>query len=68
MKAAGEFDNTMFVFLSDNGPEGNDVGDLAAPAWVQANFDNRTENIGRRGSYEGYGPGCQVERHAVQDV
>ena len=57
LKATGEFNNTMFVFLSDNGAEGNDVNDLASPEWVRANFDNRLENIGRHGSYESYGPG-----------
>jgi arylsulfatase len=57
LKAIGEFDNTMFVFLSDNGAEGNDIYDLVSPQWVHENFDNRLENIGRRGSYVGYGPG-----------
>lgn len=57
LKAVGEYDNTVFVFLSDNGPEGNDIRDLVSTDWLAANFDNRTENIGRKGSYAGYGPG-----------
>lgn len=57
LKAVGEFENTLFVFLSDNGPEGNDVNDLVDTAWIRSNFDNSTENIGRRGSYTAYGPG-----------
>jgi arylsulfatase A-like enzyme len=57
LKASGQFDNTVFVFLSDNGPEGNDVHDIVPLAVVRSGADNRLENIGRRGSYVGYGPG-----------
>jgi arylsulfatase A-like enzyme len=53
----GEFDNTILVFLSDNGAEANDIHDLVPRDWVAANFNNSLDNLGRPGSYIGYGPG-----------
>ena len=51
-------DETVVIFFSDNGPEGNPVGRLAGiDEWVAERFDNRRENIGRRGSYVWTGPG-----------
>lgn len=55
---SGQFDNTLIVFLSDNGAEGNLVNRIAADwNWVERRFDNRLENLGRRGSYVFTGPG-----------
>ena len=31
LKCVGEYDNTLFIFLSDNGPEGTDLGRNTAP-------------------------------------
>ncbi len=58
LRDTGMYDNTLIVFLSDNGPEGNHMTDIADNAyWVPANFDNRLQNMGRPGSYVWLGPG-----------
>lgn len=52
-----ELDNTFILFMSDNGPEGNDMIDMMDNAyWVPATFDNRYDNMGRQGSYVWLGP------------
>ena len=57
LKEAGIFDNTVIVFLSDNGAEGNDPRViLENAAWIPANFDNSIENMGRANSHISYGP------------
>ena len=57
LKSNGLYDNTLIVFMADNGAEGNSlwgVGDTGQ--WVAENFDNRVENIGRINSYIFTGP------------
>ena len=52
----GELDNTVVLFMSDNGAEGNTAD--RAPAWrkfVDAGFDNSYENLGAVSSYVFYG-------------
>lgn len=63
LKASGQFDNTLVVFLSDNGAEPADLDTLISTAfspeakkWFDANFDRRPENWGRKGSAVDYGP------------
>lgn len=54
---AGERE-TVVVFLSDNGAEGNDIGAiLDNRRWIPATFDNRLDNMGRRDSYLWLGAG-----------
>lgn len=49
---------TVVVFVSDNGAEANDIeGVLDNKYWIPATFDNRLENMGRRGSYVWLGVG-----------
>lgn len=49
---------TVIIFLSDNGAEGNDIGGiLDNEYWIPSNFDNRLENLGRQGSYMWLGVG-----------
>ncbi|MCY1404362.1 Arylsulfatase [compost metagenome] len=48
LRSTGQLAKTLVLFMSDNGPEGRDGMD---PKWVAANFDNRLENYGRRGSF-----------------
>jgi arylsulfatase A-like enzyme len=49
---------TVVIFVSDNGSEGNDISSLAANEyWVPNAFDNRLENLGREGSYVWLGRG-----------
>lgn len=51
-------DNTVVLFFSDNGAEGNPVNRIVDDHdWVETHFDNRLENIGRQGSYVFTGPG-----------
>lgn len=59
LKQEGEYDNTIFVFFSDNGAEGQVPEDIMGGAdawWIEENFDNSLENMGKKGSYFGYGP------------
>lgn len=44
LKQKGEYENTLIVFHSDNGPEATDFGSSAG-------YDNSLENLGRYGSY-----------------
>lgn len=62
LQDSGQLDNTLIVFMSDNGAEGNNPMDITAGAqtneqWINDNFDNSLENIGRAGSYVSVGPG-----------
>ena len=54
LKASGEFDNTVFVFLSDNGPEGSDYRE--ADLWLRFNYHRDTDRLGGEGSYVVPGP------------
>lgn len=62
LKERGTLENTLIVFLSDNGAAGEDMGELIgklapeAREWFTKTFDNRLENIGRPGSCVEYGP------------
>ena len=62
LKKNGKYDNTLIVFLSDNGAAGEDMAELvtklapAAKDWFDKTFDNRPENWGRPGSCMEYGP------------
>ena len=51
-------DNTLILFLSDNGAEGHLME--AYPSfvpWLAENYDNRYDNIGRKGSFASLGAG-----------
>jgi arylsulfatase A-like enzyme len=61
LKAVGDFDDTVIMFLSDNGAEGALIE--AVPVFgpklmefIAEHYDNRLENIGRPNSYVWYGP------------
>ncbi|MEH6517108.1 MAG: arylsulfatase [Halioglobus sp.] len=57
LRQQGELDNTVIVFMSDNGAEQWDY--KSAPPSVgkfAATFDNSPENRGREGSFVFYGP------------
>jgi arylsulfatase len=52
-----ELSNTVVIFMSDNGAEGNDPQIiLENEQWIPANFDNSINNMGRGNSHIGYGP------------
>jgi arylsulfatase A-like enzyme len=55
LKTTGQYDNTFIFFQSDNGAEGGNrdgFGDASRSGPV----DNSLANLGRKGSYVGYGP------------
>lgn len=58
LKETGQFQNTVIVVLSDNGPEGHHVnrGWTALEQWVESCCDNSLENLGGADSYTWYGP------------
>jgi arylsulfatase len=62
LKKSGNYDNTLIVFISDNGAAGEDMGELVsklaptAKEWFEKTFDNRPENWGHPGSCVEYGP------------
>jgi arylsulfatase len=61
LRGTGELDNTVIIFMSDNGAEGAIVEamPLAGPAimeQVRLHYDNSLENIGRPNSCVWYGP------------
>ena len=58
LQKTGELDNTVVVFLSDNGADGNSIFDYGRTRdWIRKDMDNSVENAGRPGSYVEYGPG-----------
>jgi arylsulfatase len=59
LKDIGEYDNTIIVFLSDNGPNpwtSEEYPSNPGSEWFKQ-FNNSLENIGRPGSFVGYGIG-----------
>lgn len=55
LKSIGEYDNTLILFMSDNGPEGKNP--LLLPGvepWVAECCDNHYDNIGNADSYVMY--------------
>lgn len=59
LKASGDYENTVILFLADNGAEGMDLVHAKNPRFraQAAQADNRLDNLGRPGSYISYGPG-----------
>ena len=58
LKEIGEYDNTVFLFLSDNGPEASDP--YAVPSgrmWLDWNYDRSIDRLGAKGAYSIIGPG-----------
>jgi arylsulfatase/uncharacterized sulfatase len=54
LKSTGEFDNTVFVFLSDNGPEGSDYKE--ADLWLRMNYTRDFDRLGGPSAYVVPGP------------
>jgi arylsulfatase len=52
----GELDNTLIMFMSDNGADGNSPEVLPGnKAWFASDYDNSFENMGHPNSYVWYG-------------
>ncbi len=60
LERIGERDNTVIVFMSDNGAEGHDIdqmfGGSVIQDWITQCCDNTYENIGNYNSYVWTGP------------
>ncbi|MBY9067518.1 arylsulfatase [Hyphomonas sp. WL0036] len=57
LKETGEFENTVFVITSDNGPEPSSAEDPRFAAWLESNgYHIGIEGIGEKGSYGFIGP------------
>jgi len=61
LEETGEYDNTIFVFASDNGPEGSDptfgTGGGLFRFWLSRNgYSTDYETLGTRGSFLNIGP------------
>ncbi|KPF79738.1 arylsulfatase [alpha proteobacterium AAP81b] len=55
LKASGQYDNTIFVFLSDNGPEGIDPMAGINGIFARAYYNQRPDQQGRPGSLTAIG-------------
>jgi len=55
LKASGQYDNTVFLFLSDNGPEGSDYAQ--AQPWLVTQYSQHIDRLGGKGGYGIPGPG-----------
>lgn len=55
LKQSGEYDNTVFVFLSDNGAEGSDYSE--AQPWLITQYTQDIDKLGAKGAYGIPGPG-----------
>ncbi|MFN0164490.1 MAG: arylsulfatase [Burkholderiales bacterium] len=57
LKSSGEYDNTVFLFLSDNGAEASDpYAVLSARLWLGWNYSRDIESLGAKGAYTIIGP------------
>lgn len=58
LEKSGQRENTIIIFMSDNGAAGAGPGQARAfpKEWIEANFDNSYDNMGKINSYIYYGP------------
>lgn len=58
LKDSKLYENTVIVFMSDNGPAGEDFFNDAGGAgpFLRAHYNNSYENMGKASSYISYGP------------
>ncbi len=54
LKATGAYDNTVFVFMSDNGAEGSDYNE--AQIWLKTQYSQDIDQLGAKGAYGIPGP------------
>ncbi len=58
LKEIGAYENTVIIFMADNGAEGNSIMSYAGTGkWVDKTFDNSLENMGKPNSYIELGTG-----------
>ena len=58
LESTGQFDNTVFIVTSDNGPEpSNPIAERGFGTWMNLQgYSRQVENLGERGSYAFIGP------------
>lgn len=57
LKKTGEYDNTVFLFLSDNGAEASDpYAVLTGRLWLDWQYNRDFERLGGKGAYSVIGP------------
>lgn len=56
LKASGDYDNTLVIFMSDNGAESTVLTEIA-PLFYRLRYDQDQADLGRPGSWSEYGPG-----------
>ena len=57
LKETGEYDNTVFIFLSDNGAEATDPYALAVGRWwLDQHYNRDLDRLGSKGAYSVIGP------------
>ena len=61
LEGIGEYENTIFIFTSDNGAEGspliNSTGNSVLDPWFErVGYETGIENLGEKGSWVGIGP------------
>lgn len=56
LKDIGEYENTIIVFMSDNGAAGEDFYNRPKADFLQSKYDNSLENMGSPSSFVSYGP------------
>ncbi|QAY88529.1 arylsulfatase [Pseudomonas sp. ACM7] len=57
LKTTGEYDNTVFVFLSDNGSEPTDPYTIPAlRVWLEMNYTRQLDRLGSKGAFTSIGP------------
>ncbi len=66
LKAIGHYDNTVFLFLSDNGPEGSDYAQ--AQPWLVTQYSQHIDRLGGPGGYGIAGPGWASASAAPLDT
>ena len=58
LKKTGQYDNTIFIFLSDNGSESSDpYAVLTGKIWLWFNYSRDIDRLGEKGTYGVIGPG-----------
>jgi len=66
LKTIGQYDNTVFLFLSDNGPEGSDYAQ--AQPWLITQYSQHIDRLGEKGGYGIPGPGWASASAAPLDT
>ena len=58
LRSSGKLENTIIIFMSDNGADGNDPYHIEDNvSWIPETFTTDTESLGKPGSFTAYGPG-----------